>query len=140
MKKFAFVLVLTLAFPLSALAAPTGWKPADQCTVPPDHGIYSADGLNTLVGCITDEAWQAAAAAQAAQNGQNLPAFAAGATVTDEMGIQYTCPWYVFNGCVDLTHTEAYRSAMQGLARQLIAEGFTAHSAPIFAGWIRLVQ
>jgi hypothetical protein len=140
MKKFAFVLVLALAFPLSALAAPTGWKPADQCTVPPDHGIYSDDGFNTLVGCITDEAWQAAAAAQAAQSGQNLPVVAAGVTVTDEMGVQYTCPSYVFQGCYDLTHTDAYRSAMQGLARQLLAEGFTAKTATVFAGWINSVQ
>jgi|HubBroStandDraft_6_1064221.scaffolds.fasta_scaffold1330654_2 hypothetical protein len=140
MKTFAFALVLTLAFPLTALAAPTGWKPADQCTVPPDHGIYSDDGLNTLIGCITDEAWQAAAAAQAAQNSENLPVVAAGSTVTDEMGVQYTCPWYVFEGCYDLTHTAAYRSAMQSTARQLIAEGFTAQSAPVFAGWINSVQ
>jgi hypothetical protein len=108
--------------------------------VPPDHGIYTDDGTNTLVGCITDEAWQAAAAAAAAANVQNLTVVAAGVTVTDEMGVQYTCPSFVFQGCYDLTHTTAYRAAMRSLAEQLVAEGFTAQSAPVFAGWINSVQ
>lgn len=137
--KFVFAFILALALPLSALAAPTGWKDAPDCVVPPDHGVWSAD-MTTLVGCITDEAWQAAQADAQARGNIQLPYVAPGATLTDEMGVQYTCEWYIFSGCNDLTHTDAYRATMRDLARQLVESGYTAQNFPMFAGWIQSVQ
>jgi hypothetical protein len=139
MKTFAFALVLTLVFPISALAAPVGWKDASSCVIPPDHGVWSADG-STLVGCITDEAWQAAAQAAAARSDANLPIAAAGSIITDEMGIEYQCPYFYILGCYDLTRTSTYRSSMEQAAEQLIAQGYTPQTLPRMAGWMRLVQ
>jgi hypothetical protein len=138
MKKFVFALVLTFALPLSAFAAPTGWKPADQCTVPPDHGVWNSDDTQ-LIGCITDEAWQAAQAAAAAANGQHLPVVAAGTVVSDQYGMTYQCPAFVFQGCYDLTHTSAYIADMQAIAREYVANGWL-HTGTGLDGWIASVQ
>jgi hypothetical protein len=137
--KTAFALVLVLAFPLSAFAAPIGWKDAASCVIPPDHGVWTADG-SKLVGCITEEAWQAAALAAASRNSNHLPVVAPGAIVTDEMGVTYQVPYFYITGSYDLTHTDAYRASMQQTARALIAQGYTAQSLPRMAGWIKSVQ
>jgi hypothetical protein len=80
--------------PLVSLAAPTGWKPASDCVVPPDHGIW--DDTNTyLTGCITDEAWQAAAAASN-EDQSKLGAFIfpSGTAKVGSNGVTYVCPWW----------------------------------------------
>jgi hypothetical protein len=58
MKKL--ILATTFALlPMIALAAPTGYKDARDCQVPPDHGVYGGPE-GQLSGCITAEAWDAA--------------------------------------------------------------------------------
>lgn len=118
--------------------AADGSLSVDKCHVPPDHGIYSDDGKNTLISCITQEAW---ANAQAnASSTQNLPTFRAGAKITDEHGVSDSCPSFYFMGCVDYTRTAQYRSYMNNVAKQLI--GYTGSKVgakfafPVFSGWI----
>lgn len=141
MKKFIFALVLTLIVPTAAFAAPKGWKDAAQCVVPPDHAVWNSDNTK-IIGCITDDAWQAAMQEAASRNNMHLPVIAPGASVTDEEGVVYAhvCPFFATSGCYDLTHTDAYRNSMRQSARELIAAGYTAKTAPIMAGWINSVR
>lgn len=80
--------------------------------------------------------------------GYETPHMLAGATVTDEHGVSYTCPSWFRNtgnpstdGCMDLTHTDYYRHQMNVLAQQLIAlfgsKQAAFANAGIFAGWVR---
>ena len=49
MKAFSFALVFLFLFllPLTALAAPVGWKDAASCFIPTDHGVWSADNTSS---------------------------------------------------------------------------------------------
>lgn len=135
---FAFVF---MAVPFAASAA-TDIK-GQPCVVPPDQGIFSADGKGTLVGCIKEVDWdRAQKEAQERQSRNDLPIVVRGtASITDEYGVVYDnpCPtWFPMN-CVDLTRTEAYRESMRTIARDLIRLGYDS-SFPRFAGWIKSVR
>lgn len=68
--------------------------------------------------------------------GYQTPKTAPGTIVTDEGGIQDTCPaWYGWGGCFDLTRTDYYRNQMRELGRQLRAQGVRGG---IFTYWINL--
>lgn len=137
MRKIALLLaIISLCAPLSAFAA-NGDTDPQFCNVPPDHGVYSSDGLNTLLGCITVADWNRAMANQNTAGATNLPVFYPGQTITDIHGISFTCPTDFFSGCVNMTGTAWYQDDMNSIAKQLIAQGFTAATAPIFAGWIQ---
>jgi hypothetical protein len=85
--------LLLLALPTLAFAAPTGWKPADQCNVPPDHGLYTDD--LKLIGCITDEAWAAALNVSLEdQNQLRAFIFPSGTTKVGSDGVRYICLWF----------------------------------------------
>lgn len=100
----AVALTLGTVAPAVALAAPSGWKDAADCQVPPDHGVW--DNSNTvLVGCITDEAWKQAATASAADQaklGQYM--FPANTTKRGSNGVLYGCfvgqPWFFTFSCI----------------------------------------
>jgi hypothetical protein len=85
------VVAPALAAPLLALAA-NGDTDPQFCHVPPDHGVYSDDRLNTLLGCIAAADWDKAMQNQNTVGAENLPVFYAGQTTTDEHGISFTCP------------------------------------------------
>lgn len=135
MKKI-IVGIATLAFILSA----TGMAYADttpvQCDPSMGHVIYAADGI-TVTGCIDNTTWNANLAKNIAANTLKLPVIVPGAIVTDEGGFSTTCPpWFSFN-CLDMTHTDAYRSSMMSVGSQLKALGQTGG---IFGYWISKAQ
>ena len=104
MKNSLFLLaVAALLAPSFALAAPTGWKPAADCVVPPDHGIWNETNT-AITGCITEAAWSAAQASQAANGDQQKLApfiFPSGTSKVGSNGVSYPCPWWFeFISCV----------------------------------------
>ena len=105
MKKTLFLFAaVALLLPSAAFAAPTGWKPAAECVVPPDHGIWNVTNT-AITGCITSSAWDAAQAAQAANFGDQSKLvaffFPSGTVRTGSNGVSYTCPWWFgFISCI----------------------------------------
>lgn len=103
-KAILAALTLSVLVPAIALAAPTGWKEPADCHVPPDHGVWNV--ANTaLIGCITDEAWQAAGtAAQADQSKLGQYIFPANTTRRGNNGVLYGCfvgqPWFFAFSCI----------------------------------------
>lgn len=95
-----FLLMISPATTFAASIMPnyvgTDFKQPANCIVPPDHGIYGYEGSNyILVGCITDNAWQASI--QRAQTRTYLfGAYNQPKSVT-VLGQNETCPW--MNGC-----------------------------------------
>lgn len=99
MKKALYTLSLVaLLAPAAAFAAPSGWLPPEQCTIPPDHAIWNNDST-AVTGCITSAAWDAAATAQVASGDQSKLAafiFPPGTAKVGGDGVTYTCPWWFF--------------------------------------------
>lgn len=103
-----------------------------------DTGIFTdaAGGTSTMSTsrcngggnpAIITEAWGLTA--------QATPVVSSGATIKDEGGVSYTCPfWFTISGCYDLTHTDYYRTQMTTLGSQLKAMGY---SGGTFAYWIK---
>lgn len=101
MKKLLVTLSLAgILVPSLAFAAPTGWKAAADCQVPPDHGVY--DDYNKLSGCITEQAWAAAAfVSNDDQSKLRAFIFPSSTTKLGSNGVLYTCPWYFgFIDCI----------------------------------------
>lgn len=140
MKKIGVLIaIISLCAPLSVFAA-NGDTDPQFCHVPPDHGIYNygapADAAD-LIGCITAADWDKAMQNQNTIGANNLPEFQPGQTITDAHGISFTCPADFFWGCVNVTGTQWYNDDMNGIAKSLIAQGYTAKTvAPSLAGWI----
>lgn len=102
------------------------------------HNVYNYDGTK-VVSTISDELWAEAMVKSKVYGTSKLPLFRAGETVVDEYGVILKCEWFMFMGCQNPTKTEAYREAMRGLARDLIARGWD-WAFPIFAGWVASVR
>lgn len=126
MKKILFGSLVLLFLPLVSFAQ------EEEC----NHPVYDVTG-RIVVSCISDEAWDAALSGQ--QDSEGLPTVAPGQVVTDEHGVQSTCPLY-FHKCVDVSGTASYRNSMLSVARQLVALGHVERSFPRFAGWMRSVR
>jgi hypothetical protein len=134
MKKIGFLIaIISLCAPLSVFAA-NGDTDPQFCHVPPDHGVYSSDGLYTLLGCITKADWDKAMQNQNTFGVHNLPVFYPGQTITDAHGISFTCPAGFFWGCVDMTGTQWYKDDMNGIAKSLIAQGYERSLQPGLVG------
>jgi hypothetical protein len=141
------VLVLSLLVPSLAFASTTDKTPSgdtipSECHIPPDHAVYSTDGLDTLLGCITKADWDLAMANQNTVGAVNLPTFAPGTSITDQHGVTFECSAWVmgFTNCVNMTGTKWYTDDMNMIAQALIAQdggkGSAAAQWPILAGWI----
>ncbi len=139
MKNLVTALALSIVLTVPALTFAATDIHGVICQVPPDRGIYSDDGKNTLVGCNTAEDVARARADAASQNAQKLPVVAIGTTVKDQYGVSTVCYAGNISGCYDITRTQEYRVSMQNLARQLLTNGW-ASRFPVFAGWIASVQ
>ena len=88
MKKIlGFAVGLALLFPALSFAAADCVANPDQC---------QGGGNPALIGMF----WGLLAG--------ETPTFPAGATITDPWGKQFACPWFVFQGCYDITHTAWY--------------------------------
>jgi hypothetical protein len=146
-RTLSIVLGIALLVPSLAFASTTdknnsGDTIPSECHIPPDHGVYSNDGLNTLLGCITAADWNAAIAAQNGVGNVNLPEFAPGTSITDQHGMTFECSAMVVSNtnCVNVTGTEWYINDMNTISQALIAESGSRGSAaaqwPILAGWI----
>jgi hypothetical protein len=147
-KTLAAFAVLVLVLPGVSLASTTDKTPSgdtipSECSIPPDHGVYTDDGLNTLLGCITKADWDAAMANQNAIGHVNLPEFAPGTSITDQHGVTFECSAMVVTNtvCVNVTGTQWYINDMNGIAQTLIAQsggkGSAAATWPLLAGWIQ---
>lgn len=102
------------------------------------HNVYSEDGTK-VTATISDELWNEAMLRAKVFSDKKLPLFRPGQTVTDEHGIVLTCEWFMFMGCQDPTRSEAYRTAMRNLAKELIAKGWD-YAFPIYQGWVNSVK
>lgn len=111
MKKFITIFSVGMVFAGAFMFSGSAYAlvPPAGCSIPPDHGIY-ADDMSAIVGCIKAAAWSAAQAS--GSNPADLPHIANGASVTDEWGFTDSCPFWYFGGCVDVSRTPEYRSAM----------------------------
>lgn len=127
MKKITSIAVAA-TFVLSAMVPALSFAQSVTC-VPPGHPVYGQDN-STLTGCISDTAWQAAMAQQVARASDNLPTVPTGAIVRDEAGITSVClgsGWTYLPGCVDETHTDAYRDAARSIAVETSGSGLYAY-------------
>ncbi len=67
--------------------------------------------------------------------GYDTPQVKGGVTVTDETGIQDTCPSWFARGCFDLTRTEYYRNQMRATEKDLQAKGWIS-VFPHMVAWL----
>lgn len=104
----ALAVVVGLGFATPAFAAMpnfigTGYKQAENCTLSTDRHVWELVGSNFIkVGCITQEAHEAAeAAARAAQDKTTGLRFGVGQSVTLRTGAVETCPFWFpqYAGC-----------------------------------------
>jgi hypothetical protein len=128
MKKLALALLLLAKLAPAAAFAGTdkndrGDTIPSECQIPPDHGMYGHDGLDTPLGCITKADWDKPMPNQNTVGAVDLTKFAPGTSITDEHGIVYECSAMVVTdtNCVNMTGTQWYIDDMNGIAQALIA-------------------
>lgn len=132
-------IVLAIMLVLVGVTAHTAFASSSDVAVTctSDHKVYSLDNT-VIVGCISNADWNKSVADQLARQSDNaVVGVAQGQTVVDQHGISSTCTWAI--GCVDIFPTEEYITAMQKIARQLIALK-TLLSTSRFDGWITSVK
>ncbi len=124
---------------LFAFANPTF---ASQCGDPSlNHGVITVTDPITLEVSTIPAVDNVACGNGSPENiirpwGKNsdVPHMKAGETVTDEVGISYTCPEFI-RVCLDITHTEYYRIQMRTIVSQLQTSGFLSQF-PQIQGWV----
>jgi hypothetical protein len=97
------------------------------------------DEYGRVINTIPDDVWADAMARAKVFQTSKLPLFYAGQSVTDEYGVVLSCEWFMFMGCQNPVNSPAYKTAMQGLARELIAKGWD-YAFPMFSGWVNSVK